>query len=144
MNMMLMLFAAAFGTCHAQLASILLILFTYSVTVASFETQEPGGAIAATLAFAWLIGCAAGLVFLALKSWIPNTIAILNKVYHRLIKVLSGKMFVANVLVGMMLTLFAWNPLFHIIDQCHSFTFRNLFPVTQAGNTRSGSGLPKP
>ena len=67
MNMMLMLFAAAFGTCHAQLASILLILFTYSVTVASLETQEPGSAIAATLAFAWLTGCAAGLVFLALK-----------------------------------------------------------------------------
>ena len=128
MNMMLMLFVAAFGTCHAQFASILLILFTYSVSVASLETQEPGGTIAATLAFAWLTGCAAGLVFLALKSWIPNTIAILNKVYHRLIKVLSGKMFVANVLVGMMLTLFAWNSLFHIIDQCHSFAFRNLSP----------------
>ena len=37
-------------------------------------------------------------------------------------------MFVANMLPGSMLALFAWNPLFHIIDQCRGFVFINYNP----------------
>ena len=27
-----------------------------------------------------------------------------------------------------MLDMFTWNPLFHVIDQCRGFVFRNYFP----------------
>ncbi|KIC40404.1 ABC transporter permease [Ruegeria sp. ANG-R] len=127
MTMMVMLAAAAFGTFYTQLISILVILFVYSVAVSPLEIQDPGGAFA-MLVLAWFTGCSVGLVLLALKPWFPSTVAILTNVYRRMNMVFSGKMFVANALGGFMLTMFAWNPLFHIIDQCRGFVFRNYFP----------------
>lgn len=127
MNMMVMLCAAAFGTLYTQLVSVLVILFIYSVAVAPLEIQEPGGAFAMFI-LAWFTGCSVGLVFLALKPWFPNITGILVMVYRRMNMVFSGKMFVGNALGGLMLTMFAWNPLFHIIDQCRGFVFRNYFP----------------
>ncbi|UWR02984.1 ABC transporter permease [Ruegeria conchae] len=127
MTMMVMLAASALGTLYTQLVSILVILFVYSVAVSPLEIQEPGGAFA-MLVLAWFTGCSVGLVFLALKPWFPNTVTILKNVYRRMNMVFSGKMFVGNALGGFMLTMFAWNPLFHVIDQCRGFVFRNYFP----------------
>lgn len=127
MTMMVSLSAAALGAFYTQIMSILVILFVYSVTVSPLEIQQPGGAFA-MLALAWFSGCAVGLVFLAIRPWFPNTVTILNTVYRRMNMVFSGKMVVGNALGGFMLTMFAWNPLFHIIDQCRGFVFRNYFP----------------
>ncbi|UAB88746.1 ABC transporter permease [Ruegeria sp. SCSIO 43209] len=127
MTMMVMLSASAFGILYTQLISILVILFVYSVAVSPLVIQEPGGAFGMLL-LAWFTGCSVGLVLLALKPWFPNTVSILKNVYRRLNMIFSGKMFVGNALGGFMLTLFAWNPLFHIIDQCRGFVFRNYFP----------------
>ncbi len=127
MTMMVMLAASALGTLYTQLVSILVILFVYSVAVSPLEIQEPGGAFA-MLVLAWFTGCSVGLVLLALKPWFPNTVTILKNVYRRMNMVFSGKMFVGNALGGFMLTMFAWNPLFHVIDQCRGFVFRNYFP----------------
>ncbi|WP_299950158.1 ABC transporter permease [uncultured Ruegeria sp.] len=127
MTMLVMLAASALGTLYTQLVSILVILFVYSVAVSPLEIQEPSGAFA-MLVLAWFTGCSVGLVFLALKPWFPNTVTILKNVYRRMNMVFSGKMFVGNALGGFMLTMFAWNPLFHIIDQCRGFVFRNYFP----------------
>ncbi len=127
MSMMVMLSAAAFGAFYTQIFSILVILFLYSAAVSPLEIQNPGGAFA-MLVLAWFTGCAVGLVFLAIKPWFPNIVTILNNVYRRMNMVFSGKMFVGNALGGFMLSMFAWNPLFHIIDQCRGFVFRNYFP----------------
>ncbi|MEX0306553.1 MAG: ABC transporter permease [Ruegeria sp.] len=127
MTMMVMLSAAAFGALYTQIMSILVILFVYSVTVTPLEIQDPGGAFG-MLILAWFTGCAVGLVLLALKPWFPNTVTILTNIYRRMNMVFSGKMFVGNALGGFMLTMFIWNPLFHIIDQCRGFVFRNYFP----------------
>ncbi len=127
MTMMVMLSAAALGTFYTQLVSILVILFVYSVTVSPLEIQDPGGAFA-MLALAWFTGCSVGLVLLSLKPWFPNTVTILTNVYRRMNMVFSGKMVVGNALGGFLLTMFAWNPLFHVIDQCRGFVFRNYFP----------------
>ncbi len=127
MNMMVMLAAAALGTFYTQMVSILVILFVYSVSIAPLEIQEPGGAFA-MLVLAWFTGCSVGLVFLAIKPWFPNVASVLTNIYRRMNMVFSGKMFVGNALGGFMLTMFAWNPLFHIIDQCRGFVFRNYFP----------------
>lgn len=127
MNMMVLLLAAAFGTLYTQIMSILVILFVYSVAVHPIEMQDPGGAFG-MLVLAWYTGCAVGLVFMAIKPWLPTVSTMLSNVYRRLNMIFSGKMFVANALGGGMLAMFAWNPLFHVIDQCRGFIFRNYFP----------------
>ena len=80
------------------------------------------------LVLSWFTGCAVGVIFLALSPWFPRTVGILTNVYRRMNMVFSGKMFVGNALGGFMLTMFAWNPLFHAIDQCRGFIFRNYYP----------------
>ncbi len=127
MNMIVMLLAAACGSLYTQMVSIIVILFLYSVAVSPIEMQEPGGAFA-MLMLAWFTGCSVGVVLMALKPWFPTTTEILKNIYRRLNMIFSGKMFVANALGGFMLAMFAWNPLFHIIDQCRGFIFRNYFP----------------
>ncbi len=126
-NVSIMLVAAAMGAFYTQFISIVVILFVYSVAIAPLEIQDPAGAFL-MLVLAWFTGCAVGLFFLALQPWFPRTVTILNLVYRRLNMVFSGKMFVANALGATMLVLFSWNPLFHIIDQCRGFVFRNYFP----------------
>ncbi len=127
MNMMVVLLATAFGMLYTQTMSIIIILFLYSVAVSPIEIQDPGGAFAMFI-LAWFTGCAIGVVFMALSPWFPGTVTILKNVFRRVNMFFSGKMFVANALGGAMLAMFAWNPLFHIIDQCRGFIFRNYFP----------------
>nr|WP_217359622.1 ABC transporter permease [Ruegeria arenilitoris] len=127
MNMMVELLATAFGTLYTQLVAILIILFVYSVAVSPIEIQHPGGAFA-MLMLAWFTGCSIGVVLMALTPWLPTVSSILKTIYRRLNMIFSGKMFVANALGGAMLAMFAWNPLFHIIDQCRGFVFRNYYP----------------
>nr|WP_217359099.1 ABC transporter permease [Ruegeria arenilitoris] len=127
MNMMVALLATAFGVFYTQLVSILVILFVYHVLVDPLEIQDPGGAFY-MLVLAWFTGCSIGVVFMALKPWLPTFVAITSTVYRRLQMIFSGKMFVANSLGGLTLTMFIWNPLFHIVDQCRGFVFRNYYP----------------
>ena len=127
MNMMVALLAAAFSALYTQIFSILVILFTYSVAYAPPEVQNPGGAFY-MLVLAWFTGCAVGVIFMAMTPWFPATSSLLNTVYRRLNMIFSGKMVVGNALGGFMLTIFDWNPLFHIIDQCRGFVFRNYYP----------------
>nr|WP_170824985.1 ABC transporter permease [uncultured Ruegeria sp.] len=127
MNPMIMLLAAAFGALYTQLVSILVILFVYHVAVEPLDILDPGGAFG-MLILSWFVGCTVGLNLMALKPWFPRTAEMLKNIYRRLNMVFSGKMFVANALGGYILMMFAWNPLFHIIDQARGFIFRNYFP----------------
>ena len=77
---------------------------------------------------AWFSGVAIGLIFLGLKPWIPDVAGILQQIWSRANMIASGKMFVANQIGSAMVALFAWNPLFHIIDQCRGFVFANYNP----------------
>jgi ABC-type polysaccharide/polyol phosphate export permease len=77
---------------------------------------------------AWATGCAVGLILLAAKPWLPDVVNILQLIYVRANMIASGKMFVANMVPGMIIDMFDWNPLFHVIDQARGFTFVNYFP----------------
>nr|WP_247748152.1 ABC transporter permease [Ruegeria sp. R13_0] len=127
MNMMVMIMASAFGILYTMLVTLFIILFLYHVAITPLVIEEPGAAFAMVL-LSWFTGCAVGLVFMALTPWFPTTAAILTTVYRRLNMVFSGKMFLANALGGYTLMLFAWNPLFHLIDQCRGYVFRNYYP----------------
>jgi len=127
MNTIIAILSAALGSLYTQLLTLFLILFGYHVAFKPVEIADPAGAFG-MLMLAWFTGCAVGLVFLSIKPWAPMLVGVMTTLYQRANMIASGKMFVANTLPGYMLAMFDWNPLFHAIDQCRGFVFRNYFP----------------
>lgn len=127
MNTVVAICAAAIGSLYTQLLTLAIILFVYHAMVKPIEIDDPAGAFA-MLMLAWFTGCSVGLVLLALKPWFPTFVGLCTTIYTRANMIASGKMFVANQLPASLLALFDWNPLFHSIDQCRGFVFRNYFP----------------
>ena len=127
MNTVVAITSAALGALYIQLLSLVLVLFVYHVAWTPIVIDQPMKALG-MLVLAWFSGAAIGLVFLAIKPWFPSVISLVAMVYQRANMSASGKMFVANTLPGYMLTMFDWNPLFHVIDQSRGFAFINYNP----------------
>lgn len=119
--------AAALGALYIQLLSLLVILFFYHVLVTPVEIDDPVGAMGMLLV-AWFSGVGVGMIFMAIKPWLPEFTQIGVSVYARTNMIASGKMFVANTLPGYLLPVFDWNPLFHAIDQARGHVFLNYTP----------------
>ncbi len=120
--------AAALSALYIQTTSMLAILLAYHLLWTPIEIDQPFGA-AMMLLLAWLSGCAGGLVLLALKPWFPQATSIIQQIYTRFNMIASGKMFVANQMPAHLIAMFAWNPLFHIIDQGRGYIFVNYNPM---------------
>ena len=121
------IFSAALGALYIQVLSVVVILFIYHVAFAPVVIDDPVGAFGMLL-LAWFTGCAVGMVFLALKPWLPSFVGLTQQIYTRANMIASGKMFVANQTPAHILVFFTWNPLFHAIDQCRGYTFANYNP----------------
>lgn len=128
MNTLISVVAAALGALYIQVLSLVVVLFIYHVAITPITIHDPVGAMAMVL-LSWFSGVGIGMVFLALKPWIPGFAEIGSQVYMRANMIASGKMFVANNLPGFMLVYFDWNPLFHTIDQARGFVFINYVPM---------------
>jgi len=127
MTPVISIMSAALGALYIQVISMIIILGGYHLIWTPVVIDQPFGA-AMMLVLAWISGCAVGLVFLGIKPWFPQVVAIGTQLYTRVNMFASGKMFVANQLTPAMVAMFAWNPLFHIIDQGRGFAFINYFP----------------
>ena len=127
MNTAIAITASALSELYTQLMAGSVLLFGYYVAISPFEIKEPVTCVGMVI-LAWMSGIAVGLVFMAAKPWAPGPIGLLSLVYQRANMVASGKMFVANSLPPFMLSMFDWNPLFHIIDQSRGFAFINYNP----------------
>ena len=127
MNTIVSIAGAALSALYIQVLSVLVILFVYHVGITPFEIYRPIAAFGMIL-LAWFTGVAVGLVLMAIRPWFPNFVAIFKTVYQRVNMIASGKLFVVNTLPSFMLSIFDWNPLFHIIDQCRGFVFVNYSP----------------
>ncbi|UXU75585.1 MULTISPECIES: ABC transporter permease [unclassified Paracoccus (in: a-proteobacteria)] len=127
MNTAVLIAAAGLASLYRQTFSCFVVLAAYHYLVQPIRIESPA-ACYAMLLLAWFSGCCIGLIFLALRAWWPQPAQVLTQVYQRLNMLFSGKMFVANTLPGFMLGMFAWNPLFHIIDQTRGFAFINYSP----------------
>lgn len=127
MNTIVSILSAAIGALYIQVFSLSIIMGAYHVAWTPLEIDRPVQAFGMLL-LSWGTGCAFGLVFLAAKPWMPSVVGLIATLYQRANMIASGKMFVANTLPGFMLTMFDWNPLFHIIDQTRGFTFLNYEP----------------
>lgn len=128
MNQGISVCASALGALYTQFISMLVILIGYHLLWTPIEIQNPVGA-ALMLCLAWFSGCCFGLVLMALKPWFPKGTGMINMIYTRVNMFASGKMFVANQLPAHMVAMFAWNPLFHIIDIIRGFVFINYNPM---------------
>ena len=120
--------SAALSTLYTQITSVAAILLAYHLLWVPLEIHQPVGAIAMIL-LAWFSGIAVGSCFLAVKPWFPKATQTTQQIYSRFNMFASGKMFVANAMPATMIYFFAWNPLFHIIDQGRGYIFINYNPL---------------
>lgn len=120
--------AAALAVLYRQTVSCIAILCFYHVIVAPLEFESWPGCLAMFL-LSWFCGACVGLILLGLRPWSRKTANLLTTIYQRVNMFGSGKMFVANILPGLLLPWFLWNPLFHIIDQMRGFVFINYSPL---------------
>ncbi|SPF79006.1 hypothetical protein ALP8811_02940 [Aliiroseovarius pelagivivens] len=127
MNTLIAMISAALGSLYIQILTIFVVLTVYHIGFTPIEIHQPIEAFLMIL-LAWFNGAAIGLVFLALKPWLPQFTGIAQTIYSRANMIASGKMFVANALPFYVIAMFSWNPLFHIVDQTRGFTFLNYNP----------------
>lgn len=127
MNTFIAITSSALSSLYTQLLTLLVILFVYHVGFNPVVIDKPFGAMGMFLA-AWFSGVSIGIVFLAIKPFMPDFATIAVSIYSRANMIASGKMFVANSLPAGMLVLFDWNPLFHAIDQARGYTFLHYNP----------------
>lgn len=127
MNTLVAILSSALSVLYTQTVSLLTILLLLHTIFEPVVIHYWPGALLMFI-LAWASGCVVGLMFMALKPWIPDLANILQQVYVRANMIASGKMFVANMMPTALIGFFDWNPLFHIIDQARGFTFVNYFP----------------
>ncbi|MEM1363881.1 MAG: ABC transporter permease [Pseudomonadota bacterium] len=127
MNTAISITSSALASLYIQILALAVILFVYHVGFNRITFYEPAAANGMVL-LAWYTGVGVGLLFLALKPWMPGFVSVAQQIYTRANMVASGKMFVANTLPSSMVALFDWNPLFHCIDQARGYTFINYNP----------------
>lgn len=127
MNTTVAIMTAALSTLYMQLLTIGLILFGYHVLTGRMVIYDPVGA-AGMFLLTWFSGVCVGLVFLSIRPFFPGLVNILRTAYQRVNMLFSGKMLLANTLPSLILTMFDWNPLFHLIDQCRGYVFLNYSP----------------
>lgn len=127
MNTIVAIGAAALGELYLQLISMVVVLFVYHAAWQPLVIDDMLGSLLMLL-LGWFSGVAIGMVLLAAKPWAPKAVGLTAQIYSRVNMFASGKMFVANSLPGFILPYFAWNPLFHIIDQARGYAFLNYVP----------------
>jgi len=122
------LLSAALSMLYTQFVAKGAILLAYHLLWSPLEIHQPAGALAMML-LAWFSGISVGVCLLAVKPWMPQATSTIQQIYSRFNMFASGKMFVANAMPATMIAVFAWNPLFHIIDQGRGYIFINYNPL---------------
>jgi len=127
MTTFLSISSSALASLYLQILSMGVILFVTHVAIRPIVIENPAGVFLSFI-LAWFSGLAIGLIFLAIKPFSPGFTSIGTTIYSRANMIASGKMFVANQLPASILPYFAWNPLFHTIDQARGAAFINYNP----------------
>lgn len=127
LNTAIAMSGAALAALYTSVLSALVLTGAYHTMINTVSIEYWPGALA-MLVFSWFWGCALGLVFLSIRTWFPIPGRIVTTVFQRINMIASGKMFAANMMPAMVLNMFDWNPLFHIIDQMRGYVFINYTP----------------
>ncbi len=127
MNTLVAILSSALSSLYTQTMGLMVLLLILHTMFTPITIHYWPGALMMFL-LSWASGCVLGVIFLALRPWMPDMVGIIQMVYVRASMIASGKMFVANMMPTAIIAFFDWNPLFHIIDQARGFTFVNYFP----------------
>lgn len=127
MNTIVAIAGRALATLYQQVFAVVVILFFYHSLFNPVEVEFPVPTMGMLL-LAWASGLGVGMIFKAATPWAPDFFRVFTTVYTRANMIASGKMFLANALPTSKMFWFAWNPLFHIIDQTRGFVFLNYNP----------------
>ena len=127
LNAAIMIAASALAALYQQTLGCAVILLFYYLAFEQFTIYNWQG-VAVIFILAWFSGCCIGVVFLGITPWAPKLAGFITTAYSRVNMFASGKMVVANSIPGFILPWFAWNPLFHLIDQGRGFMFINYSP----------------
>lgn len=123
----LVILASALANLYLYVLSFMVILAGLYLFKGSVEINEPSKIILPFI-LAWASGIAIGLLLLVFKPFVPKLSKLISTLYQRANLITSGKFFVANMLPNAFLPFFAWNPLFHSIDQMRGALFVNYYP----------------
>lgn len=123
----LLIISSALSNLYLHIFAIGIIFAGLFVFTGELEIYNWQG-IALPFVLAWFSGMIMGLLFLIMKPFAPKLMSIVSLLYQRANLITSGKFFVANMLPTSILPFFAWNPLFHSIDQMRGAIFVNYFP----------------
>ncbi|MEM9009655.1 MAG: ABC transporter permease [Pseudomonadota bacterium] len=107
--------------------SLFLIAGTGYLIQGELDVHRPLGVLYGFV-LAWASGLAVGMMFMMAEPYAPGLVNRLFMFYRRAQLFTSGKMFLANSIPLQILPFFAWNPLFHLIDQARGAAFVNYFP----------------
>lgn len=127
MNTLVSVSAAALGALYLQVLALGSVLLVYHLAWAPVEIEDPAAAFGMLL-LAWASGVGIGMVFAAIKPWMPDFTTIASSIYMRVNMIASGKLFVVNSMPAHIRRYFDWNPLFHAIDQARGDVFINYNP----------------
>lgn len=118
------LLASTFATLYIQIISFFVILYFTHVLIEPVVIYYPPG-VALGFFAAWFSGLAIGNLFLSLNIFFPKAMSTITMLYIRLNMIFSGKIVLASTIPAFMYPMFAWNPLFHVIDHARSAAFIN-------------------
>lgn len=127
MNTFVSIASGALGALYIQILTIMVVLGAYSLYKGEIEISDPISALGMVL-IAWFNGIAIGMIVISIKPWLPQFSNIAQKIYARANIIASGKMFVVNQMPFHLMSMFIWNPLFHVIDQTRGNVFINYNP----------------
>lgn len=127
MTPILAIAAATLSTFYLHLMAFLIVLLALYLMGGEVVLYDPPGMIL-PFVLAWASGVVIGLFLMALKPFAPKAVMLVSNFYQRANMITSGKFFIANALPAYALPYFAWNPLFHSIDQMRGAMFVNYNP----------------
>ena len=124
MTVMLSIIARAFAGLYFQFVAVTLVVLVLWIVGSDLTVQNPSGLVLPVF-FSWASGIAIGMVFMTVKPVAPGPMKTFSMLYRRAQMVTSGKFLPAAYMPAAMVPYFAWNPLFHCIDQARVATFVN-------------------
>ncbi len=127
----IMIFGKLLHTIYMQIMIVLLFSAGIWVYYGGFKIDQPY----MVLWIFWLCAAWSAAMSMCLYSIVPvwpNVFKKLVMVYRRLGVITSGKMVPGNVLSGAFHGMFAWNPLYHCIDQIRGAVFVNYTPFNSS------------
>lgn len=127
LNTAVMIGGVALAVLYRQTLAASVLLICYATFYKPIENVDYISCYAIML-LAWFSGVCFGLIFLAIRPRYPQVATIGTRLFQRVNMITSGKMFIANTMPAFMLSMFSWNPLFHIVDQTRGYTFINYTP----------------